>query len=148
MRRLVPHSDPQHKPRAQRSAAERSPGSDCERAPLCKTHGSRARRLRGLITPDAVMGLGIIAVLAAVLVLSLNRRQRAGERLSDTRGAAWAAEQALVQMQAGETSVAVEGSSIAVEPLPDDPIVPAGYAWVRVRSERNGRSAMLTALVP
>ena len=109
-----------------------------------------APRSRGLITPDAVMGLAILAILAGALVVALNRRQIAGDRLSDVRGAAWAAEDALVQMQAGGKPVAPEGAEVVVEPLGggDAETAPRGYAWVRVRGQRNGRSAALTGLVP
>jgi type II secretory pathway pseudopilin PulG len=104
-----------------------------------------------LITVDAVTGLVIIAVLAGALVLALNRRQMAGDRLSDARGAAWAAESALVQMQSGGKPVAPDGSEVVVEALGgggDHAGAPRGYVWVRVRGLRNGRSATLTGLVP
>ena len=108
---------------------------------------TRSARL-GFITPDAVMGLAILAVLAGALFVALNRRQRAGDRLSDTRGAAWAAEQALVQMQAGGKPAVGDGNTVAVETIAGDESAPAGYAWVRVRGERNGRTSTLTGLVP
>jgi type II secretory pathway pseudopilin PulG len=116
-----------------------------------RTFARRPHRVRGrgLITVDAVTGLVIIAVLAGALVLALNRRQMAGDRLSDARGAAWAAESALVQMQAGGRPVAPDGSEVVVEALGGgDEAAPRGYVWVRVRGLRNGRSATLTGLVP
>src|SRR5688572_19943226 len=93
----------------------------------CHTFSSR----RGLITPDAVMGLAIITILAAALVVALNRRQHAGDRLSDTRGAAWAAEQALVEMQAGgKPAPAADGTSLLVEAIPgEEPAAGGGYVW-------------------
>ena len=94
------------------------------------------------------MGLAIITILAAALVLALNRRQHAGDRLSDTRGAAWAAEQAMAQMQAGGKPATGDWSAITVEAMPGDESAPRGYVWVRVRADRNGRTSMLTGLVP
>lgn len=95
------------------------------------------------------MGLAILAVLAGALVVALNRRQRAGERLSDVRGAAWAAEHALVQMQAGGKPAAHAGSGgVAVEIVDGDASAPKGFVWVRVRGERNGRTSSLVGLVP
>jgi type II secretory pathway pseudopilin PulG len=92
---------------------------------------------------DAVAGLALLAVLGTAIVVAVRSQQIASARLSDTRGATWAAEQALAQMQAGRPA----GQEVRVEPL-NAGGAPQGFAWVRVRTERNGRRADLTGLVP
>jgi hypothetical protein len=100
-------------------------------------------RPRGLMVADAVAGLALLAVLGTSIVVAVRSQQMASERLSDTRGAAWAAEQALSQMQAGRPA----GQDVRVEPLNAEG-APQGFAWVRVRAERHGRPADLIGLVP
>jgi type II secretory pathway pseudopilin PulG len=94
---------------------------------------------------DALIGLAIVGALVAALLVGMNRQRGAAERMANTRGATWAAEQALTEMQAGRKP---SGSEIRVDPSPADGAAPAGYAWVRVRAERNGRATTLIGLVP
>lgn len=100
------------------------------------------------MTVDAVMGLAILAILAGALAVGVNRSRDAGHRLSDTRGAAWAAEQALMQMQTSGKPAASDAVAIERLEAVEASSAPAGYVWVRVRAQRNGRSATLTGLVP
>jgi type II secretory pathway pseudopilin PulG len=95
---------------------------------------------------DAVAGIALLAVLATSIVIAVRSQQRGAERLSDSRGATWVAERALAEMQAGR-AVSMAASDVRVEPL-DAESVPQGFAWVRVRGERNGRSAEVIGLVP
>jgi type II secretory pathway pseudopilin PulG len=92
---------------------------------------------------DAVVGLMLLAVLGTAVVIAVRSQHMASERLSDTRGATWAAEQALAQMQAGRPA----GEGARVETLNADR-APEGFTWVRVRTERHGRAADLVGLVP
>jgi hypothetical protein len=92
---------------------------------------------------DAVAGLALLAVLGTTIIIAARSQGMASERLSDSRGATWAAEQAIAEMQAGRPA----GQNVRVEALDAD-APPEGFAWVRVRVERNGRSAELVGLVP
>ena len=100
---------------------------------------------RGFVIIDVVIGLMILAAVAAALIVALNRHQHASSRLAETRGLTWAAEQAMAELQSGRKP---QGDGIQVESSSTDAAPPAGYAWVRVRAERNGRSATLVGLVP
>jgi type II secretory pathway pseudopilin PulG len=147
-----------HPHRQAGGAAQRSPGN----IPLDLAHPIRvsaplrsapnpacrvaARVLpRGFVIIDVVIGLAILAAIGAALVVALNRQQGAAARLAETRGLTWAAEQAMAELQSGRKPQ-VEG--VRVEASPAEAAPPAGYAWVRVRAERNGRSATLVGLVP
>lgn len=100
-------------------------------------------RPRGFMVADAVAGIALLAVLSTAIVVAVRSQQVASDRLAETRGATWAAEQALAQMQEGRQA----GQDVRVEPLNGDG-APQGFAWVRVRTERNGRPADLVGLVP
>ena len=100
-------------------------------------------RPRGFVVVDAVAGLALLAVLAMAIVIAVRSQGMASQRLSDSRGATWAAEQAIAEMQAGRPA----GGNVRVEAVDADK-TPDGFAWVRVRAERRGRSADLIGLVP
>jgi hypothetical protein len=103
-------------------------------------------RPSGLFIADAVAGLAVITVLALAIIVATRGYRIASDRLADTRGATWAAEQALAELQAGRSSSGAK-DDVRIEPVNAD-AVPEGYAWVRVRALRNGRSAELIGLVP
>ena len=108
-----------------------------------RNHNNNRARPRGLVVADAVAGLALLAVLALAIVIAVRSQGMASQRLSDSRGAAWAAEQAIAEMGAGRPA----GEDVRVEALDADK-TPDGFAWVRVRAERRGRSADLIGLVP
>ena len=112
---------------------------------MTRTLVTRNARLRprGLMVADAVAGLALLAVLATTIIIAARSQGIASERLSDSRGATWAAEQALAEMQAGRAA----GKEVRVDALNAD-AAPDGFAWVRVHAERYGRSADLIGLVP
>jgi type II secretory pathway pseudopilin PulG len=111
------------------------------RAPVARNNRLRPR---GLMVADAVAGLALLAVLATAIVIAVRSQHMASERLSDSRGATWAAELALAEMQAGKPA----GENVRVEALDADAPPPDGFTWVHVRTERNGRSADLIGLMP
>ena len=100
---------------------------------------------RGFAMADVVLGMSILAVLSAAFFISVHQQRRGSERLADTRGAAWDAEYALAVMQSGRQADGLQ--NVHVESI-SDADAPAGNIWVRVRAERNGRSATLVGLVP
>jgi hypothetical protein len=116
--------------------------------PTLVARNDRPRRGRGsrsgLVVADAVAGLAVLAVLATTIVIAVRSQRMASERLSDSRGATWAAERALVAMQSGRPAA---GEDVRVDSVPAES-APEGFAWVRVHAERRGRSAELIGLVP
>ena len=102
------------------------------------------RRRRGIMVTDAVVALTIIAVLSTALVVAINRGHRATARLAAQRGATWAAEAALTQLQAGQ-SPNMDGIEIERLAVPK---APAGFGWVRVKAQHDGRTATLIGVVP
>jgi hypothetical protein len=92
---------------------------------------------------DAVAGLALVGVLALTIIIAVRSQHMASDRLSDSRGATWAAEQALAEMQSGRPA----GKDVRVERVQADS-PPEGFAWVRVHAERRGRRAELIGLVP
>jgi type II secretory pathway pseudopilin PulG len=114
------------------------------------THcGTRVRRRTtrqcGFMFIDAVIGLAIVGMLIVMLGVALNRQARAMARFADERGATWAAEAALAQMQNGH---ALTTKEIKVDPTEGADAAPAGYVWVNVRATHGDRSAALIGLVP
>ncbi len=103
---------------------------------------SRFRRA-GIFQLDATIGLIILVVLGTAFTVAVSRQRVASGRMADRRGATWAAEHALVQLQSHQPA----GEGVKIEPLAAD-AAPAGYAWVRVRTELNGRTATLVGLIP
>jgi type II secretory pathway pseudopilin PulG len=99
---------------------------------------------RGIMVIDAVVALGIIAALGTALVVAINQGHRASARLANQRGAVWAAEAALAQLQAGQPE---NPEGVEIEPL-SDTTAPAGFTWVRVRAKHGGRTATLIGVVP
>jgi type II secretory pathway pseudopilin PulG len=93
---------------------------------------------------DAVAGIALLAVLATSIIVATRGQQIASARLSESRGATWAAEQAMAELQGGKPA----GEGIRVEPVDAGTPPPQGFAWVRVRAERHGRPAELIGLVP
>ena len=114
-------------------------------------HQRRGGTCRGFVMADVVLGMAILAVLAAAFFVSVHKQRRGAERLADMRGAAWDAEYALAAMQSGgkpSEDVQVERLAEADGAAGAANVVPDGYAWVRVSAQRNGRAASLIGLVP
>jgi type II secretory pathway pseudopilin PulG len=107
--------------------------------------GTPTPRTRAFVLLDAVIGMMILGALAAALLVALNRQRVAADRLAETRGATWAAEQALAELQSGRKPT---GEGVKVEAVAMQAAPPIGQAWVRVRAERSGRSVTLVGLVP
>ena len=101
---------------------------------------ARRRGARGFFTTDAVVGLIVVAALAAALAVAAGRQRRAVTRLADSREAIHLAERAMISLQIG-TPIPPVGADerVGVEPLPDD--APAKQQWVRVTATVRGRSS-------
>ena len=110
---------------------------------------SRARRChrRGFFSTDALVGLLIVAALAAALAVGAGRARRAALRLADTREAMHLAERALVALQFDKAVPAdAPDARIVVQTLPDP--APAGQRWVEVSATVRDRSSSLIGLAP
>jgi type II secretory pathway pseudopilin PulG len=111
-------------------------------------------RRRGWVFLDVVMGIMIVAILAAILGFAAATHQRGLKHLADSRSATRLAESALISMQSGQSPsipANVEGkpstSNLAFHELPASPDVP-GNVWIELDAAVNGRQASLVGLVP
>jgi type II secretory pathway pseudopilin PulG len=104
-------------------------------------------RSRGFFTTDALVGLLIIAALAAALAVGLGRQRRATTRLADSREATRLAERALVALQSDRAPpTAGAEETIVVAKLSG--ASSTGQQWVEVTATVRARSASLIGLVP
>ena len=105
------------------------------------------RRHRGIFMADAVMALALVAIVGILLAVSVNRQQRASNRLAESRASVSLAEQTLTSLQSGQSTPKVpEGAEIRVNRL-DTPSGAGGLVWATVETKVDGRSASLTGLV-
>ena len=105
-------------------------------------------RRRGFMVMDAVGGLILVAILATVLAVALNRQNRAQQKLADSRAAVRVAERVLAELQASAKPAMEEDQTrIAVVPAEGAPDV-RGLVWVEVRVACWGQHASLVGLVP
>jgi type II secretory pathway pseudopilin PulG len=97
---------------------------------------------------DVAVGMALVAVLAAALLATLARQQRASQQLANFRAAARVAEDALSDLQIDRPPrLSAPGRDVQVVRVPADS-APPGRAWVEVRATVGGRSASLLGLVP
>lgn len=105
------------------------------------------RAAPAFFTTDALVGLIIVAALAAALAVAAGQQRRSVTRLSDSREAIHLADRAMVLLQTGRpVPAAAADERVDVEPLPDD--APGGQRWVRVTATVRARSFELVGLVP
>ena len=106
----------------------------------------------GYVLADAVMALGIVLILLAVLTAAVSRQRRGSERLAESRAAIRLAEETITALQTGAAPPAApEGMSVRVRPLEVKPgglQTPSGCTWVDVQvTYTNGRASNLSGLV-
>ena len=107
----------------------------------------RRRRAQGFFTTDALVGLLIVAALAAALAVGAGQHRRATTRLADAREALHVAERALVALQCGKpVPPDADDARVVVQTLPD--VAPAGQRWVDVSVTVRERSSSLVGLAP
>ena len=106
------------------------------------------RKHRGFFIAEVVAGLALLALLMTMLAVALGQRQKAMNRLADSRAALRLAEAALSAMQ-NKTPLtgAGSGSSLSVMKL-SAPCEAQGFVWAQVNTTFNGRSATLVGIVP
>jgi len=106
------------------------------------------RARRAFLLADVIVGLSIVALLAGILAVAVNRQYVARQRLADSRSAERLAEYVLLSLQHNQP----------VPPAPADAtieihraaggIAPAGFAWTIVQTHVNSESAKLIGLTP
>lgn len=103
------------------------------------------RRNRAFFLTDAIVGLGILAVLGVVLATEVGWHTQAMQKLANRRAASHLAESAVFQLQQGRRLPNVTGQ-VTVQPLTNLGAVPR-YQWVRVVANDEGQTAALVGLV-
>jgi hypothetical protein len=91
----------------------------------------------------------VVAGLAAVLAVMLNRQNLAEQKLADSRAAVRLAERLLTELQTSAPSTASpnEETRISIRPCDGQANV-SGSAWVEVQITFRGQSTHLIGLVP
>lgn len=103
---------------------------------------------RGFFIFEMIVGLGLLALAAFVLVFSTSRIHVASSTLADSREATRAAEATLSQLQAGLTSPP-HPADIQVRITPAGPASSGdSWQWVDVSATVRGQTRTLTGLVP
>jgi hypothetical protein len=98
---------------------------------------------------DIMIGLGMVAALAAVLASAVGRERTAELRLADDRAAVRVAEHALLDLQNSQPLPPLPADvRVAVHAVSDAPVAPAGFAWADVEATVRGRQASLVGIVP
>lgn len=104
-------------------------------------------RREGIILADAMVGLGIIAVAAGLVALSVARYNRAADRLGEQRQLYRFAEQALYHMQTGQAPPRHEAWRLSVTPIEDRTSI-NDHTWWRVEVAGEHTRATLFGLAP
>ncbi len=105
---------------------------------------------RGFMLMDALGGIILVASLATILAVAINRQSRAEQKLADIRAAARMAEEVATDLQT-QPAPAVEKAarvdvSVTIHAL--DTAAISGHAWAEITVTRRDSSARLLALVP
>ena len=106
------------------------------------------RNRRGFLFADALFGLSIIAMLASLLAVAINRQQMARQRLTDSRSAQRLAEYVLLSLQHGQPIPPIsDNAKIEIHPAIGG-VAPAGFAWTVVQTNIHNQIASLIGLTP
>lgn len=106
----------------------------------------RGASSRAFLVTDFVLGLGLVAVLAAVLAAATTQQRRAQLAQREHAAALTRLELALLDLRAGKPA----GAGVEVRDAGSDATAsPAGWAWIEVSSRLDrGGEASLVGLVP
>jgi Tfp pilus assembly protein PilX len=106
------------------------------------------RKNGGFFILEMIVGLGLLAVAAFVLVLATSRVHLASSTMADSRQATRAAEATLLQLQA-DLSLAPTAADTQVRITPLSPASEGGkWQWVEVTATVRGQTRTLTGRVP
>lgn len=96
---------------------------------------------------DAVLGIVLLAMVAALLATTLAQHTAANERLAASRAATRFAERVVADLQLGQAPPASDEQSRWDVVRLETP-APRGQVWVEVRVIHRGREATMIAVVP
>lgn len=105
----------------------------------------RPTERRGFMFFDAVISLGLLGAMAAILVIARGGLSKVMHASEDRREAVRLAETYLIEHAAGRSPTTHPAENVAVEDLPT--AAPAGFKWVNVRVIVNGHAGELAGLV-
>ncbi len=109
------------------------------------TPQSNRRNRRAFFMSEMGIGLAIVAAVAGALVVVIARQQRGSQQLADHRAAIRLAETTIENLRIAQPIA--PPADTTVEPLNDPSPLP-DRKWVAVHATVNGRSVVLTGLVP
>jgi type II secretory pathway pseudopilin PulG len=97
---------------------------------------------------DVIGGLILVAMLATVLAIAMNRQNRAQQKLADSRAAVRIAERVLADLQtSGKTAAADDDTRITIHRA-EGAADARGLAWAEVHVAFRDQQASLVGLVP
>lgn len=105
----------------------------------------------GFLLLDALVGLMVLGILAAILSSAVSDYGRTGARLGERSDALHQAEALLQQLQSGQAVTPPQGEAAGVSIARLTVAgAPAGYAWVEIKvlTGRASAPVCLTGLVP
>jgi hypothetical protein len=110
----------------------------------------RPRSRGGYFSTDALIGLILVAALAAALAVATARQRRSSQHFGDAREAVHLAERAMLELQTGKPAPTTQPAggdvTLSVRPLADP--APQGSRWVEISTSVRGRRATLMGLAP
>lgn len=102
-------------------------------------------RCRGFLLYEALLGLGLLVLLASVMAMQTSEYARARRIAADQQAAVCLAEQAALDVHTGGAPPTEdEDRKVAVELY--DAAAPPGFQWIAVRAEVRGQPAVLFTL--
>jgi type II secretory pathway pseudopilin PulG len=108
----------------------------------------RRPAIRAFLIADVMMALALLGVIAAIVIVSSSRTDRAADRLSNARHAGRIAEELLIDLEAGLPLPSADAQTqIRIESSDGGAQVP-GKRWVQVVVTYQGESRLLVGLVP
>ncbi len=103
---------------------------------------------RAFLLADAVIGLSIVAMLAGILAVAVNRQHMAAQRLADFRSAQRLAEHVLLNLQHHQPVPAASADATIEIHSAATGIAPTGFTWTIVQTHVHNESTKLIGLAP
>jgi hypothetical protein len=103
---------------------------------------------RAFLLADVLVGLSIVAMLAGLLAVAVNRQHMAAQRLADLRSAQRLAENVLLNLQHHQpVPTAPADATIQIDRTTTG-TAPTGFTWTIVQTRVNAESTKLIGLAP
>lgn len=105
-------------------------------------------RARGFTVTEAVFAASVIAIIAGLLSVAIDRHQTFAARSADRRAAAWHIEGLMTQLQMSPAQEFDAGPGLAgIEMTVLDDPSPVGHAWVRLTEDTSNGEVTMVGLV-